>query len=184
MQFSPEPPRTLIEGQPLAVATFCCQELVSMNLFGVSYFRIVNAAFCQAHPLGSRFNGPDRRAWFAGFDSRPRKPRSHITRRSSLLNSTGSARKMRRLFRWFQVRNSTISVMQKNLAHVCVPSRLASQDLAQQLPNDALFGVIHPSVRYRSWHASHGLALVNNVPKGPTYKFKWKGRAEPEISLI
>ena len=29
-------------------------------VFGVPYFRIVNAAFCHAHPQGSRFNGPDR----------------------------------------------------------------------------------------------------------------------------
>ena len=28
-------------------------------VFGVPYFRIVNAAFCHAHPLGSRFNGPE-----------------------------------------------------------------------------------------------------------------------------
>jgi hypothetical protein len=37
-------------------------------VFGVPYFRIVNTAFCHAHPLGSRFNGPDRGAWYAGFE--------------------------------------------------------------------------------------------------------------------
>jgi len=37
-------------------------------VFGVPYFRIVNAAFCHAHPLGSRFNGPDRGAWYAAFE--------------------------------------------------------------------------------------------------------------------
>jgi hypothetical protein len=31
-------------------------------VFGVPYYRIVNAAFCHPHPLGSRFNGPDRGA--------------------------------------------------------------------------------------------------------------------------
>lgn len=36
-------------------------------VFGVPYFRIVNAAFCHAHPQGSRFNGPDRGAWYAAF---------------------------------------------------------------------------------------------------------------------
>ena len=36
-------------------------------LAGVPFFRIVNAAFCHPHPLGSRFNGPDRGAWYAGF---------------------------------------------------------------------------------------------------------------------
>ena len=36
-------------------------------VFGVPYYRIVNAAFTHAHPLGSRFNGPDRGAWYAAF---------------------------------------------------------------------------------------------------------------------
>ena len=37
-------------------------------VFGVPYYRIVNAAFCHAHPLGSRFNAPDRGAWYAAFE--------------------------------------------------------------------------------------------------------------------
>jgi hypothetical protein len=37
-------------------------------LFGVAYAHIVNAAFTHAHPAGSRFNGPDRGAWYAGFE--------------------------------------------------------------------------------------------------------------------
>ena len=37
-------------------------------LSGVPHASIVNATFCHAHPLGSRFNGPDRGAWYAGFE--------------------------------------------------------------------------------------------------------------------
>lgn len=37
-------------------------------LFGVSYAPIVNAAFTHAHPAGGRFNGPERGAWYAGFE--------------------------------------------------------------------------------------------------------------------
>ena len=40
------------------------QELV----FGVPYAHVVNAAFAHAHPAGSRFNGPDRGAWYAAFE--------------------------------------------------------------------------------------------------------------------
>ncbi len=36
-------------------------------VFGIPYASIVNAAFCHAQPLGSRFNGPDRGAWYAAF---------------------------------------------------------------------------------------------------------------------
>src|SRR5436190_13798093 len=37
-------------------------------LYGIPFAHIVNAAFCHAHPLGSRFNGPDRGAWYAAFE--------------------------------------------------------------------------------------------------------------------
>jgi RES domain-containing protein len=37
-------------------------------LFGVPCAHIVNAAFTHAHPAGSRFNGPDRGAWYAAFE--------------------------------------------------------------------------------------------------------------------
>lgn len=37
-------------------------------LFGVACAHIVNAAFTHAHPAGSRFNGPDRGAWYAAFE--------------------------------------------------------------------------------------------------------------------
>ncbi|MGH6943631.1 MAG: RES family NAD+ phosphorylase, partial [Geminicoccaceae bacterium] len=37
-------------------------------VFEVPRYRIVNAAFCHAHPEGGRFNGPDRGAWYASFE--------------------------------------------------------------------------------------------------------------------
>jgi RES domain-containing protein len=37
-------------------------------LFGVAYAHIVNAAFTHAPPAGSRFNGPERGAWYAAFE--------------------------------------------------------------------------------------------------------------------
>lgn len=37
---------------------------------GVPYNRVVNAAFTHAHPLGSRFSGPDRGACHAAFEVR------------------------------------------------------------------------------------------------------------------
>src|SRR5688500_9764476 len=37
-------------------------------VFGVPSYRIVNATFTHAHPLGGRFNAPDRGAWYAGFE--------------------------------------------------------------------------------------------------------------------
>ena len=33
----------------------------------VPHAAVINAAFCHPHPLGSRFNAPDRGAWYAAF---------------------------------------------------------------------------------------------------------------------
>lgn len=35
---------------------------------GIPYSSIINASFCHASPEGGRFNGPDRGAWYAGFE--------------------------------------------------------------------------------------------------------------------
>ena len=37
-------------------------------VFGVPHAQVINASFCHANPLGSRFSGPDRGAWYAGFE--------------------------------------------------------------------------------------------------------------------
>jgi hypothetical protein len=58
-------------------------------LFGVPYYRVVNAAFTHAHPLGSRFNDPERGAWYAAFEIKARR-RSRSTRRCSSPKSTAS----------------------------------------------------------------------------------------------
>src|SRR5258708_19889859 len=41
---------------------------VAELVFGIPHARIINAAFTHATPLGGRFNGPDRGAWYAGFE--------------------------------------------------------------------------------------------------------------------
>ena len=37
-------------------------------VFGVPYYRVVNASFAHPHPLGGRFNSPERGAWYAAFE--------------------------------------------------------------------------------------------------------------------
>jgi len=41
---------------------------VDEPVFGVPHHHIINAAFSHAHPVGGRFNGPGRGAWYAGFE--------------------------------------------------------------------------------------------------------------------
>ena len=59
-------------------------------LFGVPYASIVNAAFCHAHPLGSRFNGPERGAWYAAQALRTAQAEVIFTRPSRSRRSIDS----------------------------------------------------------------------------------------------
>ena len=156
-------------------------------VFGVPHFRIVNAAFCHAHPLGSRFNGPDRGAWYAGFEGETSTAEVAFHKSVELAEVD-----------WFDeeityddyladfsaelhdIRNAAES------ADCLDPeSYLHSQSLARRLLDAGSLGVIYPSVRRLAGIciACFRPALVVNVRKGPTYRFAWKGRGEPEVSM-
>jgi hypothetical protein len=67
---------------------------------------------------------------------------------------------------------------------LALESYLASQELGQRLLDAGSLGLIYPSVRHRTGVciACFRPTLVMNVRKGPTYRFAWNGRAQPEIS--
>lgn len=74
----------------------------------------------------------------------------------------------------------------KRFAACLAPSSyVASQCLAQRLLDAGSLGMIYPSVRRDSGTclACFRPALVMNVRKAKTYKFTWKGKSEPEISV-
>jgi hypothetical protein len=157
-------------------------------VFGVPCFRIVNAAFCHAHPLGSRFNGPDRGAWYAGLEVETSKAEvafhksvelaevdwldEEITYDDYLADFSAELH---------DIRNAV------EFVHCLDPgSYVHSQGLALRLLDAGSLGVIYPSVRRRAGIciACFRPALVMNVRKGPTYRFAWKGRGEPEVSMV
>lgn len=157
-------------------------------VFGVPYFRIVNAAFCHAHPLGSRFNGPDRGAWYAGFELKTSQAEVAFHKSVELAEVD-----------WFDEAvtyddyladfSGTFHDLRDdpNFACCLVPDSYdASQGLAQQLLEAESLGVIYPSVRRRGGTclACFRPPLVVNVRKERTYRFIWSGKPEPEISEL
>lgn len=159
------------------------QELV----FGVPCFRIVNAAFCHPHPLGSRFNGPDRGAWYAGFELETAQaeiafhksvelaevewPDEDVTYDDYLADFSAA---------FHDIRDDA------QFADCLAPdSYVASQGLTLHLLEVGSLGIIYPSVRHKigTCLACFRPALVMNVRKDATYRFIWKkGAAEPEIA--
>jgi hypothetical protein len=156
-------------------------------VFGVPYYRIVNAAFCHPHPLGSRFNGPDRGAWYAGLELATAQAEIAF-HKSVELAEVG----------WFEEEVTYDDYLadfsaefhairrDRQFADCLAPdSYVASQGLAQQLLDSGSLGLIYPSVRRKGGMciACFRPALVMNVRKASTYRFAWGGKPGPEISL-
>lgn len=155
-------------------------------VFGVPNYHIINAAFTHPHPLGSRFNGPERGAWYAAFTLETAQAEiafhksteyaeigrfyDSITYDDYLADFSGH---------FHDVRNK--SDFDSVLA---ADSYVASQALSQRLLNAGSLGVVYPSVRYAGGTclACFRPSLVGNVRKDKRYRFTWKGIPSPKIT--
>ena len=140
-------------------------------VFGLSYSHVVNAAFTHTSPLGNRFNGPERGAWYAGF-SRKTSEREVAYHRSQELKEVRWAE--REVFTYVDfladfrgefhvLRGAT------PFTNCLDPSSYkASQRLASELLEAGSAGVVYPSVRHAGGVCIGCFrpALVNNVRKG------------------
>lgn len=155
------------------------QELV----FGVPNYRIVNAAFCHAHPLGSRFNGPERGAWYGAFERETSEsevafhksiefletnwPEEDVTYRELLADFSGEFHDLRS-GGCFEV-------------HLDPASYVASQTLSERLLELGSLGVVYPSVRHAGGTclACFRPAAVGHVRLGERRVFHYRGECGP-----
>lgn len=156
-------------------------------VFGVSSYRVINAAFTHTHPQGSRFNGPDRGAWYAGFEQATAQ--AEVAWHKSLELAE---------IDWF---NESITyddyladfageyhdIREEGAYSDCLnpDSYVASQALAEQLLNAGSAGIIYPSVRHPGGVCLGCFRppLVTNVRKSFRFRFTWSGESVPEIVL-
>jgi RES domain-containing protein len=156
-------------------------------LFGVPYYRIVNASFTHAHPLGSRFNGPDRGAWYAAFEIRTAQ--AEIAFHKTLdLEEIGRFEDEVTFDDYLADFSCELHDLRGH--HAFAPyldprSYVASQTLAAQLLDAGSLGIIYPSVRRAAGTclACFRPALVMNVRRAKTYRFRWSGRPTPTITV-
>lgn len=154
-------------------------------VFGVPNFRIINAAFTYARPEGSRFNGPDRGAWYSSleFETALAEVSFHkaveyqeigrfedsVTYEALLADFTSEFHDLRRDTRFAR----------------CLDPRsyVASQRLAERLLDASSIGVIYPSVRRNAGTnlACFRPAVVGNVRRGETWRLTWAGGETPRI---
>lgn len=156
-------------------------------VFGVPEYRVVNAAFTHAHPLGSRFNGPDRGAWYAAFDLRTSQAEVAFHRSVDLAE----------IGRWedtvtYDDYLADVSAELNDLrddrrfADCLAPdSYVRSQLLAARLLDAGSLGVVYPSVRDPGGTcvACFRPAIVGNVRRRATWRFTWEGGPVPRVTL-
>lgn len=157
-------------------------------VFGVPHYRIVNAAFTHAHPLGGRFDGPERGAWYTAFELKTAQAEvafhktvhlaeigrfdDEVTFDDYLSDFSGEFHDLRR----------------QGAFRDCLDpdSYVHSQALAERLYAADSLGVVYPSVRRPAGTclACFRPALVGNVRKRSTYRFRWSGSPTPSITAV
>ena len=154
-------------------------------VFAVPLASVINAAFCHAHPLGSRFAGPDRGAWYAGFEIETSHaevafhksvelaeigmPDESITYDDYQADFAGGFHDLRDGSGWTTSLSPT--------------SYVASQTLAARLLDAGALGIVYPSVRHADGTclACFRPALVGRVRRAGPGRFTWDGGQGPRI---
>jgi len=123
----------------------------------VPYFRIVNAAFCHAHPQGSRFNGPDRGAWYAGFEIETSQAEVayHKSIELAEVDWFDEVITYDDYLADFSAEFHDIRAPEQFSKCLAPDSYLDSQDLAHELLDAGSLGILYPSVRHRQGTCSH-----------------------------
>lgn len=157
-------------------------------VFAVPHAAVINAAFCHANPLGTRFGGPDRGVWSAGFDlvtsqaevgfhksvqlAEIDRFEDSVTYDDYLADVSASLHDLRRAPTAFRT---------------CLDpgSYVASQALAERLLESGSLGVVYPSARHAGGTCVGCFrpALVGNVRRDRTYRFTWDGTPQPVVTL-
>lgn len=156
-------------------------------VFGIPHYRIINAVFCHAHPLGARFNGPDRGAWYAGISI-------NTSLAEVIFHKTVALAEVN----WFHD-NISYDVYLADLASEfhdlrnqpqyadCLnpESYLASQLLAGDLFDAGSAGIIYASVRHPGGTciACFRPAIVAHVRKTQRWRLGWSGSQTPQVTL-
>ena len=185
----------LLAGQQL-LPGIGIEELV----FAVPHAAVINAAYCHPHPLGSRFNGPGRGAWYAGFALETSKAEvgfhktvqlaeigrfdDTVTYDDYLADFSAEFHDLRSAFAAAPLRRDR-SAPSRMRAYLDPDSYLESQALAEALLDAGSLGVIYPSVRHAGGTcvACFRPSLVTNVRRGKTYRFTWDGDPEPTVTV-
>jgi hypothetical protein len=155
-------------------------------LSAVPHAAIVNATFCHAQPLGSRFNGPDRGAWYAAFELAASQAEVGF-HKSVQLAEIGRFEDSVTFDDYLADFGASFHDLRRARGfRACLDpaSYVESQALAERLLEAGSLGVVYPSVRHAgaTCLACFRPALVTNVRRAKTYRFTWEGKPDPIVT--
>jgi hypothetical protein len=156
-------------------------------VFAVPHFTIVNGAFCHANPLGSRFNGPDRGAWYAAVELATSQADVGF-HKSVQLAEIGRFDDTVTYDDYLADFSAGVHDLRKARGfRACLDptSYVESQALGERLIDAESLGVVYPSARRTGGTclACFRPALVTNVRRARTYRFTWTGQPEPVVTV-
>jgi RES domain-containing protein len=156
-------------------------------VFGVPRYRVINAAFCHAHPAGSRFNGPDRGAWYAAFELETSQAEVafHKTMALAEIDYFEDSVTCDDYLADFTGEFHDIRADPEFEACLDPDSYIASQGLAADLLEHGSAGIVYPSVRRAGGTnlVCFRPALVANLRLGSIWRFTWRGDPTPIVEL-
>lgn len=155
-------------------------------VFGVPNYRVINAVFTHAHPLGSRFNTADRGAWYAAplLETSQAEIAFHKSTEYAEIGRFEDSVTYDDYLADFSGEFHDIRRSRKFRPVLAPDSYVASQDLSRRLLEAGSLGIIYPSVRHApgTCIACFRPAMVANVRKARRYRFTWDGSPRPEIA--
>jgi hypothetical protein len=159
-------------------------------VFGIPSYRIINAAFCHPAPAGSRFNSPDRGAWYASFELQTSQAEVAYHRRLWLQETAWNEEDESEYLDYLSDFRADFHDLRNSAEHsesLSPTTYTASQALAAQLLDLGSSGIVYPCVRRKGGTciACFRPVLVTNVRKGYIYKFifaDWK--CNPKIRRV
>jgi RES domain len=156
-------------------------------VFGIPHAAVINAAFCHPHPLGSRFSGPDRGAWYGAFELATSQAEVgfHKSVQLAEINRFADSVTYDDYLADFSASFHDLRGARSFRACLDAGSYVESQTLGERLLEAGSLGVVYPSVRRAGGTcvACFRPALVANVRRAQTYRFSWSGTPEPVVTV-
>jgi RES domain-containing protein len=152
----------------------------------VPFAAVVNAAFAHPHPLGARFNGPDRGAWYAAYELATAQAEVgfHKTVQLAEIGMPDESVTFDDYLADFSADFHDLRGAHGFRACLAPASYRASQALAADLLENGALGIVYPSVRRQGGTclACFRPALVGRVRRMKRWRFTWRNGAGPVIS--